>query len=127
MHTVFLLLTSFVLFISNQSEAPYTAIERAFLANNAETIVAFGKERLLLNIAGKEAVYSHSQAQLVLKDFLTKKPCSDFRFIFKGKETGDGCFAIGTFESKTEDYRTTIHFKKVENEFKIESLIIEKS
>ncbi|MBP6091434.1 MAG: DUF4783 domain-containing protein [Crocinitomicaceae bacterium] len=127
MQTVFLFLTSVVLFFSSPSEAPYSSLERAFTSNNAETIVALGKERMLLNVGGKEAVYSHSQAQLILKDFFTKKPCTNFRFIFKGKETGDGCFAIGTFESKAEEYRTTIHFKKVEGEFKIESLIIEKA
>lgn len=127
MHTVFLFLTSFVLFFSTASEAPYSAIERAFSANNSESIVAFGKDRMVLNIAGKESVYSHSQAQLILKDFFSKKPCSDFRFIFKGKETGDGCFAIGTFESKTEEFRVTIHFVKIDTEFKIERIIIEKA
>lgn len=127
MQTVFILLTSCFLFFNNQNEVPYISIERAFIANNAEAIVQLGKDKLVLNISGKEAVYNHAQAQVVLKDFFSRKPCAAFKLIFKGKETGDGCFAIGTFESKSEDFRVTLHFIKIDAEFKIERLIIEKA
>ena len=127
MQTGFILLTFCFLFFNNPNEVPYSSIERAFIANNAEAIVQLGKDKLVLNILGKETVYNHAQAQVVLKDFFSKKPCAAFKLIFKGKETGDGCFAIGTFESKSEDFRVTLHFIKIDAEFKIESLIIEKA
>jgi hypothetical protein len=78
-------------------------------------------------VLGKEGAYSASQANLVLKDFFTKKPGSSFKFIFKGKETSDGSFAIGNYESKQESFRVTIHFKKINSDFKMESLSIEKT
>lgn len=113
--------------LSVQSNIPYSNIEKAFISNDAGDIVALGKDKMLLNVLGKEGAYSTSQANLVLKDFFTKKPGSTFKFIFKGKETSDGSFAIGTYESKNESFRVTIHFKKISGEFRIESLIIEKT
>ena len=62
-----------------------------------------------------------------LKDFFNKKPNSSFKFIFKGKETPEGSFAIGNYVSKGESFRVTIQFKKNGIDFKIESLTIEKA
>jgi hypothetical protein len=109
-----------------QSSIPYSSIEKGFTANNASEITALGKEKILLNVLGKEGAYSKSQANLVLKDFFSKKPGNTFKFIFKSKESSDGSFAIGNYESKSETFRVTIHFKKEGAEFKIESLAIEK-
>jgi len=121
------ILTSIVLSMTTQTDIPYSSLEKAFVSNDAGDIVGYGKDKILLNVLGKEGAYSQSQAQLILKDFFSKKPSSSFKFIFKGKESSDGSFAIGTYTSKTEEYRVTIHFKKFGSEFKIESLIIEKS
>lgn len=109
-----------------QGSIPYTSIEKAFTSSNAADISGLGKEKILLNVLGKEGAYSKSQANLVLKDFFTKKPCSTFKFIFKSKESTDGSFAIGNYESKAETFRITIHFKKDGSSFLIESLAIEK-
>jgi len=124
---LYVFLTSIILSLTAQSDIPYTTIEKAFIANEAGNIVALGKDKMLINILGKEGAYSQSQANLVLKDFFTKKPGSAFKFIFKGKESADGSFAIGTYDSKNESYRVTLHFKKIGDDFKIESLNIEKA
>lgn len=128
MSFLYVFLTSFALAFTTQSDIPYSSIEKAFMTNDAAHIVALGKDKMLINVLGKEGAYSQSQASLVLKDFFAKKPGSSFKFIFKGKETADGSFAIGTYDSKGgESFRVTIHFKKLSSEFRIESLTIEKS
>lgn len=127
MSFLYIFLTSIALSMSVQSDIPYSSIEKAFISNDANDIIALGKDKMLINVLGKEGAYSISQANLVLKDFFTKKPATSFKFIFKGKETADGSFAIGTYESKGESFRVTIHFKKISGDFKIESLIIEKT
>lgn len=110
-----------------QTDVPYATLERAFSSNNASGITVSGKEKMMMNVTGKEGAYSKSQAEQVLKDFFSKKPGGTFTFIFKGKVTSDGTFAIGNYEVRGETYRVTIHFKKEGSEFKIESLNIEKS
>jgi hypothetical protein len=119
-------LTSIIL-LFNTTDIPYSNLELAFSENNPTTIVALGKDKILLNILGNEGAYSQSQASLVLKDFFIKKPGSSFKFTFKGKETNEGTFAIGTYTCKSENFRITIQFKKISSDFKIESLTIEKS
>jgi hypothetical protein len=120
------LVTAFVISFSYQGDIPFTSIEKAFSSQDATSIVGFGKEKIILNVLGKDGVYSHAQAVLVLKDFFNRKPGNSFKFYFKGKESPSGCFAIGTYESKSESYRVTIQFAKIGAEQKIESLTIEK-
>jgi len=119
------MLTSIFLSFGIGGEVPYGAIEKAFESNNAKEIVALGKEKILINILGDEGVYSKSQAGLVLKDFFTKKPGHTFDFVHKGKGSSEGSFAIGKYLSGGEEFRVTIHFKKIGGDFKIESLAIE--
>jgi hypothetical protein len=113
-------------FLFNTTEIPYSNLELAFSENKPNTIVALGKDKILINVLGSEGAYSQSQAALVLKDFFEKKPGTSFKLIFKGKETTEGTFAIGTYVSKNETFRITIQFKKINTDFKIESLTIEK-
>lgn len=119
-------LTSILISLHLLGDIPYSSIESAFSDNNPSGIVVHGKDKILLNVLGTEGVYSQSQASLVLKDFFTKKPSTSFKFIFKGKETPEGSFAIGTYVSKGESFRVTIQFKKNGSDYKIESLTIEK-
>jgi hypothetical protein len=126
MKFLYAIYTAILLTFGFQGDVPYTALEKAFSSHNSTDIVELGKDKILLNILDKEGAYSRSQAGMMLKDFFSKKPCSEFKFIFKSKETSDGCFAIGTYESKGEGYRVTIHFKKESSSSKIETLTIQK-
>ena len=126
MNLFYTLLTSILFSLSFDGEIPYNSIEKAFEANNPKEVVSLGKSKIMINILGKEGIYSQSQAGLVLKDFFYRKPGSQFNFVFKGKESKDGTFAIGNYLSRSEKFRVTIHFKNSEGLYKIESLTIEK-
>ena len=127
MSLIYTFLTTIILSLGVTSDVPYSAIEKAFEANDAHAISLMGKSKVLINVLGKEGVYSQSQASLVLKDFFTRKPGSSFNFFFKGQESSDGTFAIGNYKSQSGEFRVTIHFKKIDGDFKIESLTIEAS
>jgi len=124
MNTLIKLVTSFVLLFSVPTDVPYNLIEKTMEANDAKTIVSLGTDKILLNILGKEGAYTHSQAQLILNEFYTKKPKGTFSFIFRGKETADGIFAVGNYVVKGESFRTTFHFRAIKSESKMESLTI---
>ena len=125
MQFIYFIVTSVVLSIHLTGDIPYDSIAFDFKSGNAEEIVALAKSKVLVNIEGKEGVYSQPQASLVLKDFFSKNPCTSFEFVFKGERSADGAFAIGNYVS-TRKFRVTIYFKKVNGVFKIESLTIEK-
>ena len=126
MGAIYSLMMTAIMAFSVDSEVPYTAIQQAFENGNAKSITAMSKEKVLINILGKEGVYSKAQASLVLKNFFSANPCSEFAFFFKGKEMTDGTFAIGTYNTKSSEYRVTVHLKRIGDGFKIESLVIEK-
>ena len=110
------------------SSIPYSEIEQGFIENNASEIVVSSNEKLILNILGEEGVYSKTQSELILQNFFTKKPGDFFKFIFKGKETPDGTFAIGNYKSKSETFRVTLQFKPNSHDsFTLESITIEKN
>lgn len=126
MNLVYSVLTSLIFSINLSSNVPYSAIEKAFEANNSKAIVSLGKSKVFMNVLGREGAYSQSQATLVLKDFFSKNPGNIFSFVFQGKEDADGTFAIGNYLSKkNEKFRVTIYFKTSGSEYKIESLTIE--
>ena len=124
---IYSFLVTFVFGLAHPADVPYEELESAFSSGNAGAIAAMGKEKMLISVIDKEAAYSQSQATLVLKDFFSKKPVTSFKFIFKGKESTDGTFAIGTYVSRAENFRVTIHFKKTGTDFRIERLTIEKN
>ena len=117
-------LTSFIIALSINSEA-FNAVEQAFNREDAAKIISFGKDKVLLQIQGKEGVYALSQATQLLKEFFTKKPVSSFRFTFKGKETEAAPLTTGSYISKNETFRVTIKWKRFGNELKIETISIE--
>lgn len=119
------IITALIITLSQQGTLPFSTIEKGFQTNDAEMIVGIGKSKMLLNIMGKNGAYSQSQAAQILKDFFHQRPSQGFKFIFKGKESEEGSFAIGTYKCKEGEYRVTIHFKKVNDNFLIESLSIE--
>ena len=126
MKLVLSLLYSLVLIFNPVAEVPYASVESAFQSSDANRIIGYGKSKLLLNIQGNQSAYSPAQANQVLKDFFQKKPASSFKFTYKGT-TDDGATAIGTYNSKSENFRVTVRWSKVGNDYFIESIAIEKS
>lgn len=126
MNFIYAFLTSLVMLLPNQTGIPYAKIDTAFDQNNAEVIISQSREKVLINVLGKEGAYSKSQAILVLKEFFNGKNGSNFSYTFKGTESSSGTFAIGNYTSGTTKYRITLHFKNNGDDFKIESINIEK-
>lgn len=106
---------------------PYSKFEEGFNTNSPKLIIEGSKEKIMLNVLGVEGVYSKAQSELILKDFFNKKPNGKFRFIFKGKESKEETFAIGTYETDQEAFRVTFQFKSQNENYSLESLAIEKN
>jgi hypothetical protein len=126
MSFIYVFLTSFLLSFHPADGVPYVKLEQAIEKNDAKQLVSLGKEKILINIFGSESVYGHAQAELVLKDFFSKNPGNEFTFTFKGSPTSEGAFAIGNYSSSGKTYRITIHFKRLGENYQVESLVIEK-
>ncbi len=124
MNFIIKIVASLVILFVVPSDIPYGTLEKAMESNDAKSIINFGTEKVLLNILGKEGAYTQYQAQLILSEFFTKKPKGTFAFIFRGKETSDGIFAVGNYVVRSESFRTTFHFRTIKSESRLESLTI---
>lgn len=126
MNFIYALITTIIILSPFQQGVPYSKLDSAFDQKNADAIVSISKDKVLMKILGKEGAYSKSQAILILKEFFSDKSNGSFNFTFKGTDSSSGTFAIGSFSSGSNKYRVTIHFSNVSNEYKIESITIEK-
>lgn len=126
MNAVYAILTSILLTLGLSGEIPYNSIENAFERNDSKGLVDLGKAKILINIEGKEGAYSKQQATLVLDDFFKRHKGNSFDFIFRGKQSADGTFAIGNYSAGNENFRVTVHFSQDGGSMKMESLTIEK-
>jgi len=107
------------------ADVPYGSVQSAFKSGNASALSGMCKDKCLINILDEEGVYSKSQATQVLKSFFAKNPASSFSFIHKGSGSSEGAFGIGSYKSGGNEFRVTVHFKKIGGSFKIESISIE--
>ncbi len=118
------LFSLYILFAS--IEVPFAAVETAFNNQDAQKIAALGKEKMLVQIQEKDGVYTQNQVTQLLKDFFSKHPNGEFKYTFKSKENIESAVSTGNYVLKNETFRTTIKWKKINSEFKLESLIIDK-
>lgn len=125
MHLLLVFISSICITLSGTTDTLFEQIEKGFNERNAAQIIQFAKANVMMSILGKEAVYSKQQSIQLLKDFFAKKSLEEFKFTFKGKETSEGLFAIGTYKMKEGEYRVSIHFVHDHTTYVIERLTIE--
>ncbi|MFZ4058485.1 MAG: DUF4783 domain-containing protein [Ferruginibacter sp.] len=93
---------------------PSTGIENVIAAmrsGSAAQVAKFFDSNVEITTPDKSNSYSKSQAEMVLKDFFDTNPVKSFEIIHKGESAGSQ-YCIGTLQTKTGVYRTTIFMKQ---------------
>ncbi len=103
--TATVLLSSFTVFSSIDE------VVAALKTGNAAQVVKFFDNTVEITIPDKSNSYSKSQAELVLKDFLSNNPVKGFEVLHKG-ENGGSQYCIGTLITTAGSFRTTIFMKQ---------------
>jgi hypothetical protein len=67
-------------------------------------------ENVEITLPDKSNSYSKAQAILILKDFFDNNEVKTFEVKHKGDQNG-GQFCVGTLQTKSGNYRTTIFMK----------------
>ncbi|MEO7768112.1 MAG: DUF4783 domain-containing protein [Ferruginibacter sp.] len=83
----------------------------AMKSGNSATVAKYFDNSVEISMPDKSNSYSKSQAELVLKDFFTSNPVKSFEIIHKGENAGSQ-YCIGTLQTKSGAYRTTIFMKQ---------------
>ncbi|HRD56395.1 MAG TPA: DUF4783 domain-containing protein [Ferruginibacter sp.] len=102
-----LLLSSFSAF----SQSGIDEVVSALKSGNAGMMAQNFDNSIEIVVSSKNSTYSKTQAEAVLKDFFNNNPVKSFQVMHKG-DKGGAQFCIGTLNTKTGNYRTTIFMKQ---------------
>lgn len=87
---------------------------------NSARLAAFFNTTLDLLLPDKEGAYSKTQAEMIIKDFFSKYPPSNFTIKQKGSSAEGSKFAIGNYlSSQGKIFRTYFLLKKINNNYLI--------
>lgn len=103
-------------------EEDFDQIVKIVKSGNAKQLVKTFAASVELNINGKEATYSRSQAEAVLKDFFDKNPPSFFEVSHRGASKGGLPYAIGELKSLSKTYRVWIRLAESSGKFLVSEM-----
>ncbi len=83
----------------------------ALKTGNATQLAKFFDNSVEVSMPDKSNNYSKSQAEMVLKDFFSINNVKGFEVIHKG-QNGGSQYCIGTLQTISGSYRTTIFMKR---------------
>jgi len=87
----------------------------------ASEIGKYLDENVEITLPDKSNSYSKAQAILILKDFFDNNEVKTFEVKHKGDQNG-GQFCVGTLQTKSGNYRTTIFMKTMSGKDFIKTL-----
>lgn len=82
----------------------------ALRSGNAEELSKYFDENVELTLPDKSDNYSKAQAVQILRDFFNNNNVKNFDVKHKG-DNGSGQFCIGTLQTKSGNFRTTVFMK----------------
>jgi len=106
-------------------DLPYIEIATAFKKNDAKSVISYCENPVLLVIDGKEGIYNHAQASMVLLAFFKQHPDGDFNYEFQGKEEDDDIFSLAKYVTEKQSLSVQLSFSN-DLSNKIQSIQIEK-
>src|SRR6185295_5435703 len=90
------------------------AVIGALRNGNASELSNYIDNSVELTMPEQSDSYSKAQAILILKDFFTNNGVKGFEVKHKGENGGDH-FCIGTLQTKSGNFRTTVYMKVKNN------------
>lgn len=112
MKTIFtsLLVAPLILLSAFTQQNDIDGVIGALRSGNAEDLSKFFDENVELTLPDKSDNFSKAQAVLILRDFFNNNGVKNFDVKHKG-DNGGGQFCIGTLQTKSGNFRTTVFMK----------------
>jgi hypothetical protein len=109
-----LLVASVIALSSFAQSGNIDAVIGALRSGNATELSGYLGDNVELTMPDKGDTYSRAQAVLILKDFFSNNGIKSFDVKHKG-DNGGGQFCIGTLQTKSGNFRTTVFMKVQSN------------
>lgn len=103
-----------------------SGVVSAFKKGSASELKPFLANSVELTLPGQNGVTDQAKSVSILNDFFTKNKPTGFSVNHQGKK-GESSFAIGTLTTSSGKYRVNCFFKKIQNNYLIHQIRIEKT
>ncbi len=123
--TIFLtLMLGATLILSAQS---FTSIGNAMKNGNSSELAKYFDGNVELTILNTEAVYSKSQAEMVVKNFFNSHSPNAYKVVHNGDSGSGAKYQIGELKTSTGTYRTYVYAKNKGGTMLVQEIRIEKN
>ena len=116
------LIISFTIITGSFQDETVRDIGIAMKAGSSKELIKFCNSTVEIKIDGKSSNYSRNQAEVVLKDFFSKNPSSDFNYIHQGASPEGLKYTIGKYTHEKGAYRVVMFIKKIGENYRIDTL-----
>ncbi|MCZ2460170.1 MAG: DUF4783 domain-containing protein [Chitinophagales bacterium] len=106
----FLLITPLIMLSAFTQQNDIDGVIGALRSGNAEELSKYFDDNVELTLPDKSDTYSKAQAVQILRDFFNNNSVANFELKHKG-DNGGGQFCIGTLQTKSGNFRTTVFMK----------------
>jgi hypothetical protein len=104
----------------------YEEISGAIRAGDAKQLASYFGSSIDLTLLNQEDVYAKGQAELLVKDFLSKNPPKTFSIAHKGSSREGTLFAIGTLATANNKvFRVSFTLKMMQGKYALQELRFE--
>jgi hypothetical protein len=111
---------------AQSSVSPLEDMVNAIKNNRVSDMVKYFDSYVPITINYTQSMYSHNQAEIVLKDFFDKNVPKNFNVLENGAPDNTSKFLIGNFDSQTETYNVYILMKLKNNVYLVQELRLNK-
>jgi Domain of unknown function (DUF4783) len=122
MNKVLLIGLLFSICLQTQAQTIFSPMKDAVKAGDASELAKYLNASIDLNLEGEVNTYSKAQAEFVLRDFFKKHSPSDFSIVHTGSSKGGLQFAIGKYQSGTDNYNVLMRVREVGKAFLIHEM-----
>ena len=113
MQKIFTLIGALCLFFTAISFRPVSGLDEvigALRSGNATELSKYVDDNIEISLPDRTDTYSRTQALMILQDFFSSNGVRNFEIKHKG-DNGGSQFCIGTLQTKSGGYRTTVFMK----------------
>lgn len=100
-------------------------ISQAIKAADAEKLAVYFSTTIELELGEISGSYSKTQAELIMRDFFKNSPLVSYTLNHQGSSDDGSKYSIGTYKTKTKEYRVYILLKKQGSSLLIQQLQFE--
>lgn len=122
-----LFLSLFLIVSISLSAQDFTGIGNALQSGSASSLSKYFDGNVEVTIIYTGAVYSKSQAEMVIKNFFTTNSPKAYKVVHNGDSGSGAKFQIGELQTSGGTYRTYVYAKDKNGTYLIQEIRIEKN